>query len=129
MERRLLQWTVGVLALLPVSAGLAGVVLGPRFLGAEVPWPADLDSHTRFLSGVFLALGVAWWTCVPAIERHAGCFRLLAAATVAGGLARLLSLIMAGAPSAGHVAGLGMELVVVPLLVIWQARVARRVGG
>jgi hypothetical protein len=44
---------------------------------------------------------------------------------VAGGLARLLGLITTGAPSRGHVFGLGMELIVVPLLMLWQWRVAQ----
>ncbi len=122
--KRGLQTAVAVLALIPVAAGLAGVILGPRFVGATQPWPTDLDSHFRFLSGVFLAAGIAWWTCVPHIEAKTKRFRLLALLTFTGGLARLASLFIAGAPSAGHVAGLGMELAVVPLLTSWQARIA-----
>lgn len=124
-ERRLLQCVIAVLALIPVSAGFAGVLAGPTFLALEAPWPADLDSHLRFLSGVFFGVGVAYWTCVPKIEEKTVRFRLLAAVTFCGGLARLASLTIAGQPSAGHLAGLAMELAVVPALVLWQARVAR----
>jgi hypothetical protein len=67
MQRRLLQVTIGILALVPIGAGLAGVLLGPGFLATSSPWSNDLDSHVRFLSGVFLALGLAWWTCIPRI--------------------------------------------------------------
>ena len=42
------------------------------------------------------------------------------------GLARALSWWTVGAPSLGHKLGLVMELVIVPLLMLWQARVARR---
>lgn len=126
MERRLLQAAVTLLAFVPVAAGLAGVMLGPGFLGLSGAWPADLDSHIRYLSGLLLAMGVCWWSCVPAIEEKTARFRLLAAVTVAGGLARLLSLAEAGAPSAGHVAGLSLELGAVPLMVLWQTRVAKR---
>jgi hypothetical protein len=45
---------------------------------------------------------------------------------IAGGMARALSWAMVGAPSTGHRLGLAMELGVVPLLMLWQARVARR---
>ena len=45
---------------------------------------------------------------------------------IMGGLARALSWFMVGAPNVGHRFGLVMELVVVPLLMLWQARVARR---
>jgi hypothetical protein len=109
----------------PVAAGGAGVLLGPVAFAPDADLTVDLDSHVRYLSGIFLALGIAFWTTVPGIARKTGRFRLLAALVVAGGLARLLSLLLAGTPSAGHLAGLGLELVVVPLLVLWQSRIAR----
>lgn len=124
--KRLLQAVVAVLALTPVLAGAAGVVLGPSFLGLQAPWPADLDSHFRFLSALFLLLGCAWYSCIPAIEVKTARFRLLAALTFAGGLGRLWSLIVVGTPSTGHIAGLAVELAAVPLLVLWQAQIAEK---
>ena len=70
-EKRALQCVVGVLAAIPVLAGIEGIVSGPEFLGVGQPWPADLDSHFRFLSGIFLAMGIAWYSCIPAIEANA----------------------------------------------------------
>lgn len=125
-ERRLLQVVVAVLALVPVSAGAAGVVLGPGFVLVQPAWPIDLDSHFRYLSGIFLALGLTFWSTVPAIERRTGVFRLASALVVAGGLARLGSLLAAGTPSWPHLGGLLLELGAVPSLALWQARVARR---
>lgn len=122
-QRRLLQATIAILAMLPVFAGLAGVVMGPAFLGEHNP-PTDLSSHMRFLSGLFLAFGIGWYSCIPAIEKKTERIRLLAVLTFSGGLARLYSLIADGVPSAGHVLGLGMELAVVPCLVVWHGRVA-----
>ena len=124
-ERRALQAVIAVLALIPTLTGSAGILLGPDFLRLDPPWPADLDSHFRFLSGVFLGVGIGFYSCIRGIEGKTGRFRLLAALTVAGGIARLWSLILAGLPSGGHLVGLAMELLVVPLLVLWQARVAR----
>ena len=118
-----------MLALVPLGAGLAGVIRGPAFLGVLAPWPSDLDSHVRFLSGVFLAVALAWYSCIPQIEHKTERFRLLAGLVIAGGVARLASLIISGAPSTGHLAGLGLELLIVPLLVLWQARVARKPKG
>lgn len=114
------------LALIPTLSGLAGVVLGPDFLRLDPPWPTDLDSHFRFLSGVFLAVGIVFHSCVPSIETKTNRFRLAAALVFGGGLARLVSLLVAGAPTAGHLLGLAMELAVVPLLVVWQSRIAGR---
>ncbi|WP_404325468.1 DUF4345 family protein [Aerophototrophica crusticola] len=47
---------------------------------------------------------------------------------VLGGLGRLLSLLFHGAPTLPHLVGLGLELGVVPLLCLWQGRVARLTG-
>ncbi|MBE7184654.1 MAG: DUF4345 domain-containing protein [Methylobacterium mesophilicum] len=124
-ERGVLQGVVGVLAIVPVLAGTAGIAGGPGLVGVDPPWGVDLDSHFRFLSGVLLAMGLAWWSCVPGIEAKGERFRLLAGLTMLGGLGRLLSLGIAGAPSLGHQVGLVIELIAVPVLVIWQMRVAR----
>ena len=122
--RRILQTVVAILAATPVLVGAAGVVAGPSFLHVEPPWPVDLDSHFRFLSGIFVVIGLAWYSCIPAIETKTGRFRLLALMTFCGGLARLYSLSVAGAPSGGHIAGLCIELVAVPVMVWWQAWIA-----
>ena len=47
----------------------------------------------------------------------------------AGGLARLLGLVLAGVPPAPMLGGLTMELVVTPLLCVWQGRVAAQASG
>jgi hypothetical protein len=77
-------------------------LLGPDFLGVDPPWPTDLDSHFRFLSGVFLAVGIGFYSTVVSIEKRTGRFRLLAGFVFAGGVARLLSVLSrlcpAGAP-------------------------------
>ncbi|MDX1540999.1 MAG: DUF4345 domain-containing protein [Geminicoccaceae bacterium] len=123
-SRRLLQIIVLTLSLVPISAGAAGVVFGPGFVGGAGDL-TDLDSHFRYLSGIFLGLGLGFVWTVPAIERRTTVFRLLTGCVVLGGLARALSLLVTGAPSFGHLVGLGLELVVVPLLAVWQGRVAR----
>jgi hypothetical protein len=106
-----------------------GILLGPDFLRLDPPWPVDLDSHFRFLSGVFLGVGLGFYSCIPAIETKTERARLLGGLIVLGGLARLYSLAVYGAPSAGHLFGLGMELVVVPLLLLWQTRLAQAASG
>lgn len=124
-----LQCIVAVLAATPVLVGIEGILSGPEFLGLAQPWPIDLDSHFRFLSGFFLAIGIAWYSCILDIETKTERFRLLAACTFTGGLARLFSLLLAGAPSAGHLAGLCVELIAVPLLVLWQSVIANKAAA
>ena len=125
VSKRLLQITVAVLALIPTLTGAAGILMGPAFLTGEASATTNLDSHLRFLSGTFFAVGLAFYATIPSIERKGALFRLAAALVFTGGLARLISLFAVGTPAWPHVAGLVMELAVVPALVVWQARVAR----
>ncbi|HEV2867039.1 MAG TPA: DUF4345 domain-containing protein [Allosphingosinicella sp.] len=127
LERRLLQGAVALGCAVPLAAGAVGIVHGPAMLHgvAEAVTP-DLDSHFRYLSGLLLAVGIGFASCIPAIERKTGRFRLLALLVFIGGLGRLLSLLAAGEPGPGHIFGLAMELGVVPLLVLWQARLAAK---
>ncbi|MCU6455992.1 DUF4345 domain-containing protein [Sphingomonas sp. A2-49] len=125
-ERRLLQAVVALACLVPLGIGGQGVLHGPGFLGRPPVIPTDLDSHFRYLSGIFLAVGVAFASCIGRIEARGERFRLLGTLVMAGGCARLVSLANVGAPSAGHLAGLAMELGGMPLLMLWQARLARR---
>jgi hypothetical protein len=130
IERRLLQTAVALGCVVPFLAGGSGMVEGPAFLrgvGSDVP--PDLDSHFRYLSGLLFAIGLAFASCIPGIEGKTGRFRLLACLVFVGGLGRLFSFLSIGAPGGGHVFGLAMELVTVPLLVLWQARVARAGRG
>ncbi len=125
VSRRLLQTTVATLSLIPIMAGAAGVFLGPDFVGDAAEGSTDLDSHFRYLSGVFLGVGLLFGSTVPAIERRTATFRLASALVVCGGIGRLLSLAVVGAPSPPHLMGLALELGVVPLLVLWRGLIAR----
>ncbi len=125
-ERRLLQIAVAVACLVPLAAGGAGVLQGPAMLKGVDAAAADLDSHFRYLSGLLLGLGIGFACCIPAIEARGRLFRALGAIAVLGGLARLLSALQVGLPGSGHIFGLATELGTVPLLMLWQARVARR---
>lgn len=127
-ERRCLQAAVLIACLVPLFAGGAGMIAGPAMVSGMDPVdaPTDLDSHFRYLSGLLFGFGLCFIYCVPAIERRTAVFRALGLIVLVGGLARLYSAATLGMPGPGHVFGLVMELGTVPLLVLWQARVARR---
>ncbi len=63
---------------------------------------------------------------MPGIEHQTGRFRLLTLIVVVGGLARLAGLRLTGLPSLFMLGGLVLELVVTPVLCLWQTRVANR---
>jgi len=116
---------VAIAGLVPVGGGLLGVVTGPRLAEATAfAGSVSQDSHFRYLSGLLLGIGLAFWAMVPRIAAHGTAFRLLAAIVVTGGLARLLALVLHGPPDAPMLFALGMELGVTPLLCLWQWRIA-----
>jgi hypothetical protein len=122
-ERQALQRVVALGGVIPVAAGLYGVVFGINGLSGGVP-DVSADSHFRYLSGLLLGIGLLFWSCVPDIEGKTRLFRFLTGVVVLGGLARLAGLYLTGVPSLTMLAALGIELVATPLLCLWQARVA-----
>jgi uncharacterized BrkB/YihY/UPF0761 family membrane protein len=128
-EKRLLQAVMWVVLLLPATAVIPSIVSGPGFLGHPPVIPTDLDSHFRYVSGIFLAVLLLIIGCIPGIEHKGPRFRMLGGIIVVGGLCRLVSLVLVGAPSFGHRLGLGVEIGVVPVLMLWQAHLARRFAG
>jgi Domain of unknown function (DUF4345) len=123
-ERKLLQQSVAIAATVPVAAGLYGVLFGQALTGDAVSISAE--SHFRFLSGLLLGIGLCFWSTLPAIEARTNRFRLLTLLVVIGGLGRLVGLGLTGLPSLFMIGGLIMELIVTPVLCLWQMRVANR---
>jgi hypothetical protein len=124
LYRRLLQAAVAIVGIVPVSAGLAGAALGPAMIGVDSS--VDLDSHYRYLSGLLLAIGLAFWAIIPRIERRTTEFRLLTFLVVTGGISRLVSVAVIGVPSAPMAAAFSTELVITPLLCLWQSAIRER---
>lgn len=126
-ERRLLQAATALACLVPLSMGGLSVLKSAEVMrGVSHPLPIDLDSHFRYLSGLLLGIGLVFLASIPRIETKTIVFRTLGVVIVVGGLGRLLSLVEAGIPGPGHRFGLVMELIIVPLIVLWQGHVARR---
>ena len=122
IEKRALQFSVGLAALVPVSAGIVGVVT-PRLLALAGPPPAL--THVSYLSGLLLGIGLGFASLIPNIERQGRAFGLLTGIVALGGLARLALAAREGAWTLSVVLPLAMELGVTPLLWAWQRRVAR----
>jgi hypothetical protein len=116
-EKRTLQTCVVLAGLVAVSAGAWGVL---NDLGGH---GGGLASHERYLSGLLLAIGLAYWTTVSNIEDKTGRFRLLTALVMVGGISRLLGVALGDALSWSIGGALAMELLVAPLLCLWQGRV------
>ena len=70
-----------------------------------------------------LAIGLAFWTTVSDIEGKTARFRLLTALVVIGGISRLLGVALGDTLSWPIGGALAMELLVAPLLCLWQGGV------
>lgn len=117
-KRSLLQLCVAVAGIVPVAAGVAGILLGPEFVDTAVGPSAN--SHFRYFSGLLPGIGLGFWSTIPRIEANGERFELLSFIVVTGGLARLISLAVIGLPPFGIKAALAMKLGVTPLLCLWQ---------
>ncbi len=124
IERRLLQAAITLGSLVPFYAGGKGVLYGALAFDYADVSPA-LDSHIRYLSGLLFALGLAFVSCIPAVETKARRFALLALIVFAGGLARLYGVVTHGDPGHAMTFGLLMELIVTPALCLWVRAYAR----
>lgn len=122
-KKRLLQAVVVLGCVVPILGGGYGVLRGLGMIG--LGGGVGADSHFRYLSGLLLGIGFGFLTTVPRIETHTARFRLLAGIVVIGGLARLLSAIILNGVDSATLFALAMELVVTPLLALWQWRIAR----
>ena len=123
VERRLLQTVVAILCLSPLGFGYMGIMHPDSFGGAI---PIGVDSHFRYLSGIFFGLGIMAASCVPRIETMTGRFFWVVLLVVIGGLARLHGFIVAGAPEGTQYYAVFVELMLTPLVGLWQRRVAGR---
>jgi hypothetical protein len=122
MERKLLQVALALAGLAAVGFGLAGVLFGASF--TELSNDVVIDSYVRFLKGMTLAIGLVYWSAIPAIERHTERISLVTFILVGGALARLVAVVSHGVPTTGILLSLIGELIFVPLLWLWQRHVA-----
>jgi hypothetical protein len=122
-----------VLRLLGAVAMLAGLLhlgLGPGadvMLGAHIPPQvvADpvLDSQNRFYGVSFIGYGALLLLCATDIRKYSAVLRIVGAFVFLGGLARVLVIYLRGLPSVPVLGLTIIELVGVPLLLGWHARV------
>jgi hypothetical protein len=124
--RRELQATLAVLALIPFRFGLAGMLEGPRNIpGNQISVDASFDSEYRFVHAFWFAAAPVIWSTLASVETDPPALQAAMGTVVAGGFARLLSWHQSGRPRPIFVAGIALELAVVPALWLWKSRVVR----
>jgi hypothetical protein len=123
--KRGLQVFLGVFSLIPVIFALLGFLAGAGRLSPEGV-AVDLDNQYRYFSGMYLVVAFLLWSIIPAIEKHGRTLFLISAAIFIGGLGRVVSYMTMGAPSQDLMVGMGIELVVPVVFVVWQRAVAAK---
>jgi hypothetical protein len=106
--------------------GVLHLTVGPNAdvtLGANIPLSVIgdpvLDSQNRFFGVSFAIYGVLFYLCATDLTKYEKVFYCLLAVFFAGGIARLVSMAVAGMPSIQILVLTGLELLIPPLLVIW----------
>jgi hypothetical protein len=115
-----------VVGLFIAGTGLLEAVVGPALLPGDQQATASVDSNYRFFAVSWMALGVALLMAVNKIEESTNVIRGVSAVVFAGGIVRIISLVVDGEPHMMIYALLAVELVAPPLLVLWHNRITSR---
>ena len=128
MECRLFQLTIFLLSLVPIMEVSMAFTQGPGYLFPDGgSYPNDLDNQYRYVTGTYLAVTFAIWWTLGNIEERIVPIRIVCAAVFIGGIGRLISIQAVGMPeSPDYLVGAFIELVLVPLLLLWQVRLRRK---
>lgn len=123
-SRRRLQWTLGVLAAIPVASATGEIVQGPQGVpGGSPDVTPTVDSSLRYANVFKFAVGPVIWSQLGRVERSPAVSFAIATIAV-GGLARLRSWQQRGRPHPVTVAAIALEALGGPLLLIWQRSVS-----
>lgn len=127
MNKRPLQIAMCALGVIPVVTGFL-TMLGlsdPIYSSAGIPANALLDSNLRFFGGLWLVLGLAVYWVVPRIEKEVALFRVLWLMIFAGGIGRLISMLVLGQPPLPFVGFTILEIVGAPAFIVWHSRLSK----
>lgn len=123
MQQRLLIIVLTAFGTVAVLSGLSGVILGPSLIPGGAPVSASVDSQYRFAFVFWLAAGAGLLWSLFRLHERKGVTRVMLALAFVGGFARLVSVIATGWPHPAFITTLALELVVIPLVIWWHARV------
>ncbi|WP_433384369.1 DUF4345 domain-containing protein [Actinoplanes sp. CA-142083] len=118
---RVLKWLAVAMGVACAGIGLYHVVLGigsvPGEGTADTIAGVTVDSRERFYNAIFFGYGVAWLWVARQSPIPRSIVRWLAAFMFLGGIGRLLSLAVYGAPHWFQIPLTVIELVLPPLIV------------
>jgi len=125
MGRKALMVVLATLGTVPIVSGLAGLLIGPTLIPGATSTPVSVDNNYRFIDAYWLAAGVGLWWSLFRLEERAIVTRAILVIAVVGGFGRLMSVLAVGWPTPMFGIAMVLELVALPLVVWWHARVVR----
>jgi hypothetical protein len=134
-ERRAFHAIVGAVLLLPLVAGFVGAFGGIEgmagLFGADAALVVSplLRNNFRAISAAFASWFplVVWSLAAPA--ERAAVFRIIVGFGFVAGLARATGWAVEGDPGPIAAGIMAIELIGMPILLLWHARLARAAGG
>lgn len=124
---RLLSGVLYVGGAVPIVTGVFAVLTGAEGMPGQNEASASVESELRFFAVFWIAFGAAVVWAAPRVARETSLVRALMAVLFLGGLARAIAWAAEGRPHGLFIALMAIELVLPPVIVLWQSRVAR--GG
>lgn len=128
-DERAVTAVVALLGVLPVLSGGRGMLQGPVGAPGGAATTPSVDSEYRFVNVFWFAAGVGlWWSVFAPRERAITTRAVLGLASI-GGLPRILSWRSAGRPHPVFQAATVLELVGLPIVIVWHRTVFGQFGG
>lgn len=123
-SRRRLQWTLAVLAAIPVASASGEILHGPQGVpGGSPDVTPTVDSSLRYANAFKFAAGPVIWSQLARIERSPAVTFALSTIFI-GGLTRLMSWQQRGRPHPVTVAAIVLETVAPPMMIAWQKSIS-----
>lgn len=121
-----LKIVLGGLALIPLVTGVISMlgIDDPLYGLDHDPHYAVLDSNLRFFGGVWFTIGAAIFATLNHLEERNPLLQWLLGAVFMGGIGRLISMVALAIPPIPFVAFTILEIVIIPLIMLWQRRLA-----
>jgi hypothetical protein len=131
VELRAFYGALGVLLLIPLVGGLVGAFGGLEGLAylfgvdGQIVMATPLRNNLRAVCAAFVSWAPLLIWSLAALPERAGAFRIIAGIGFLAGCARLTGWLVEGYPGVVPVGIMTIELGVMPLLLLWHARLVR----
>lgn len=130
---RALVIAIRVFCLLPFATGLADLVFGARVfattgltLPAAITSSPALNSQIGFWGAIWFGTALLLWKCTTDLVGHRDWFYLLCGILFLSGVGRAIAAVRFGLPPAPLLGAMLLELIGMPLAILWHRLVLRR---